>query len=381
MNKKIYMDYAGTTYLKKQVFEEMIPYFKEEFYNPSSMCNEASKVKMAIDESRKIIANFIGAKREEIFFTSGGTESDNFAIKGIALKNKNKGMHIITSKIEHHAVLNTCEDLVKNGFEVTYIPVDKKGIIDLNALKSSIQKDTILVSVMMANNEIGTIQPIREIGRICRKKGILFHTDAVQALGHIKIDVEDMNIDLLTMSAHKIYGPKGIGALYIRKGTKIENIIYGGPQERGKRGGTENPPAIVGFGKAVSLLKEKRMEKDINKIKRLRNRLLEGLKEIPKIKLNGVESENRLDNNINISFENVDGELLLMMLFSKGICVSSGSVCSAGSSNPSHVLLALGSDKKLAKATVRFTLGDRNTEEEIDYVIKSVWEIVNILRK
>ncbi|MCR1933419.1 cysteine desulfurase family protein [Clostridium tepidum] len=376
MKNNIYMDHAATTYIKKDVLDAMIPYLTQYYANPSAIYNMSNTLKIAIDEAKEEIADFIGGEPEEIFFTSGGTEGDNWAIKGVAYGNESKGRHIITSSIEHPAVLNSCKYLEQKGFEITFLPVDKIGRIDLKKLEESIRKDTILVSIMTANNEIGTIQDIKSIGEICRSHKVLFHTDAVQALGQTHINVREMNIDLMTMAAHKIYGPKGIGALYIKKGTKIDNLLHGGSQERGKRAGTENLAAIVGFQKAISLLKENGEEEN-KRIEKLRDKFIKGLLQIEGTKINGALGDDRLKGNINVSFKNIDGDLLLMLLDNEGICASAGSACSAGAAYASHVLLALGLDKKLSKKTIRFTLGAKNTEEEIEFVLKKLKKILN----
>lgn len=377
--KKVYMDYASTTYVKEEVLEEMLPYFTEKFGNPSSFYDISRETKMAIDKSRNRISKAIGCNINELYFTSSGSESDNWAIKGIMSANKDKGNHIITTKIEHQAVLKTCEFLEKQGFKVTYLDVDEEGIVNLDDLKRAIKKETVLVSIMTANNEIGTIQPIKEIGSICREKGVYFHTDAVQALGSLKLDVEDMNIDLLSISAHKIYGPKGIGALYIRKGIKIDNLIHGGGQERARRAGTENVAYIAGFGKAVELAYEN-LDKNNEKIKKLRDRLIEGILKIENSRLNGAR-ENRLSNNANFSFKGVNGEDLILALDFAGICASSGSACTSGSLKPSHVLLALGNDEDLAKGSLRLTLGNDSTEEDVDFIIETIKPIILRLSK
>lgn len=377
--KKVYMDYASTTYVKEEVLEEMLPYFTEKFGNPSSFYDISRETKMAIDKSRNRISKAIGCNINELYFTSSGSESDNWAIKGIMSANKDKGNHVITTKIEHQAVLKTCEFLEKQGFKVTYLDVDEEGIVNLDDLKRAINKDTVLVSIMTANNEIGTIQPIKEIGSICRENGVYFHTDAVQALGSLKLDVEDMNIDLLSISAHKIYGPKGIGALYIRKGIKIDNLIHGGGQERARRAGTENVAYIAGFGKAVELAYEN-LDKTNEKIKKLRDRLIEGILKIENSSLNGSR-ENRLPNNANFSFKGVNGEDLILALDFAGICASSGSACTSGSLKPSHVLLALGNDEDLAKGSLRLTLGNDSTEEDVDFIIETIKPIILRLSK
>ncbi|EJO5348750.1 cysteine desulfurase [Clostridium botulinum] len=375
MTNKIYMDHAATTYINKQVIDVMIPYLTKYYANPSSVYDMANTLRVAIDEAKEEIADFIGGNPDEIFFTSGGTEGDNWAIKGIAYANENKGKHIITSSIEHPAVLNSCKYLKEKGFEITFLPIDNYGKIDLKKLQESIKKDTILVSIMTANNEIGTIQDIKSIGEICKEHKVLFHTDAVQALGQTPINVKEMNIDLMTITAHKIYGPKGIGALYIKKGTKIDNFLHGGSQERGKRAGTENPAAIVGFKKAVSLLKEKG-EGENKRIEKLRDKFIKGLLQIEGTKINGALGKDRLKGNINVSFKNMDADLLLILLDNKGICASAGSACSAGAIDVSHVLLALGLNKEFLKGTIRFTLGAKNTEEEVDFVLEKLTEIM-----
>lgn len=373
------MDYASTTYVKEEVLEEMLPYFSEKFGNPSSFYNISRKTKMAIDKSRGIISKALGCSINELYFTSSGSESDNWAIKGIMSSNKDKGNHIITSKIEHHAVLKTCEYLEKQGYDVTYLNVDEKGLIDLKELEDAIKDTTVLVSIMAANNEVGTIQPLKEIGSLCKNKKVYFHTDAVQAFGSVNLDVEAMNIDLLSISAHKIYGPKGIGALYIRKGISIDNLIHGGGQERARRAGTENVPFIVGFGKAVELAYEN-LDSNNEKLINLRNRLIDRMSKIEGSVLNG-DRENRLPNNVNFSFEGVNGEDLLLSLDFKGICASSGSACTSGSLKPSHVLLALGKSEKLASGSLRLTLGSLSTVEEVDFIIETIKPIILKLSK
>lgn len=375
MKKNIYMDYAATTYIKKEVIEAMMPYLTEYYANPSSVYNMSNNLKIVIDKAKEEIADFIGSNPEEVFFTSGGTEGDNWSIKGIAYANEKKGKHIITSSIEHPAVLNSCKYLKEKGFEITFLPVDSYGKVHLEKLEKSIRNDTISVSIMAANNEIGTIQDIKSIGEICKRHKVLFHTDAVQALGQIPINVEEMGIDLMTITAHKIYGPKGIGALYIKKGTKIENILHGGSQERGKRPGTENTAAIVGFKKAVSLLKENGLEES-KRIEKLRDKFIKGLLQIENTKINGAMGKERLKGNVNVSFKNIDGELLLMLLDREGIYASAGSACSAGSIDASHVLVALGLEDEFLKGTIRFTLGARNTEEEVDFVLEKLNQLI-----
>jgi cysteine desulfurase len=379
MNKPIYMDYAATTYVKPEVLEEMLPYFTEHYGNPSSIYSLSRETRKAIDTARDRVAKSIKAESNEIFFTAGGSEADNWALKGVAFANQKKGNHIITTQIEHHAILHACEYLEKHGFEVTYLPVDKEGFISLKDLEHAITDKTILVSIMFANNEIGTIQPVKEIGKLCRDKKVLFHTDAVQAIGNCHIDVKEMNIDLLSMAAHKIYGPKGTGALYVRKGVRLDNLIHGGGQERARRAGTENVAGIVGFGKAIELATAN-MEEHTNRLKVLRERLIEGLLKIPHSRLNGPVSENRLAGNANICFRFIEGEAILLLLDSMGICASSGSACTSGSLDPSHVLLAIGLPHEIAHGSLRLSLGDGNTEEEIDYAIQVVEKVVLRLR-
>ena len=374
MNKIIYFDHAATTRMNEQVLKEILPFFSVEYGNPSSIYSIGRSAKRAIEISRNKIARAINANVNEIFFTSGGSESDNLAIKGIAYKLKDKGNHIITTKIEHPAVLNTCHTLEKEGFEVTYLNVDEDGRISLEELENSINEKTILISIMFANNEIGTIEPIQEIGEIAKKHKIYFHTDAVQAIGNVKIDVEEMNIDLLSMSAHKFYGPKGIGVLYVKQGTEISKIQDGGHQENNLRAGTENVPGIVGIGKAIELAYEN-FEDKINKLKSLRNYCIKKLKEIfSYIKVNG-DGENKLPGNINVSFTKISGEELLLRLDEKGICTSAGSACSSGRGKPSHVLLAIGLSDELANSSLRITLGEENTKEDVDYLIKCLLQI------
>lgn len=380
MKKSIYLDHAATTYTKKEVLDEMLPYFTQEYGNPSSVHSFGRRTKKAIDEAREKTAKALNAKFDEIFFTEGGTESDNWAIKGVALANRNKGKHVITSAIEHHAVLYTCQYLEKMGFEVTYLPVDKYGMVDPKQVEMAIRPDTILVSIMFANNEIGTIQPIKEIGSITKEKGVYFHTDAVQAVGHVNIDVNDMNIDLLSLSAHKFYGPKGIGALYIRKGTKLSPLLHGGAQERNRRAGTENIPGIIGLGKAIELACD-HMETSDKKLTRLRDRLIDGIMaRIDNVILNGHPTS-RLPGNVNMSFEFIEGESLLLSLDIKGIAASSGSACTSGSLDPSHVLLGIGLTHEIAHGSLRMTLGDDNTDDDVDYVLEVLPQIVDRLRE
>ena len=378
-NKIIYLDHAATTSVKPEVLEAMLPYFSEKYGNASSIYSIGRESKKIIDNSREKIAEILGAKPEEIYFTSGGSESDNWALRGTAYANKEKGKHIITSNIEHHAVLNTCKALEKEGFEVTYVPVDNRGIIHVEDIEKTIKPDTILISVMFANNEIGTIQPIKEIGKLAREKGIYFHTDAVQAIGNIPVNVEDMNIDMLSLSGHKFYGPKGVGVLYIKSGVKTLPFINGGHQERGKRAGTENIAGIVGIAKALEIA-DKNLDKYSKKISELRDRTLkEILKTIPYSRLNG-DAENRLPGNANISFEFIEGESILLMLDMKGICASSGSACTSGSLDPSHVLLAIGLPHEIAHGSLRLTFGEDNTDEDVDYLLKELPQIVERLR-
>ena len=381
MDKKvIYLDHAATTATRPEVLEEMLPYFTENYGNPSSIYELGSKNKQIVTESREIIGKALGTDAQNIYFTAGGSEADNWALVATAEAFKNKGNHIITSKIEHHAILHTCEYLEKErGFEVTYVDVDEHGILKLDELKKAIRPTTILITVMFANNEIGTIQPVKEIGAIAHEHGILFHTDAVQAFGQIPIDVDAMNIDMLSGSGHKLNGPKGIGFLYIRKGVKIRSFIHGGAQERKRRAGTENVPGIVGLGKAVEIA-VRTMDERIKKETELRDYLIGRiLKEIPYTRLNG-DSEKRLPNNANFSFQFIEGESLLIMLDMAGICGSSGSACTSGSLDPSHVLLAIGLPHEIAHGSLRLTLGEDNTKEEMDYVVEKVKGIVERLR-
>lgn len=379
MNKLIYLDNAATTKTAPEVVEAMLPYFTEHYGNPSSVYGFAAANKEVVAEQREVIASALGAKANEIYFTAGGSESDNWALKAAAEAYGNKGKHIITTKIEHHAILHTCEYLEQNGYEVTYLDVDENGIVKLEELKNAIRPDTILISVMFANNEIGTIQPIRQIGEIAHEHGILFHTDAVQAFCQVPIQVDDCHIDMLSASAHKLNGPKGIGFLYIRKGVKIRSFIHGGAQERKRRAGTENVPGIVGFGAAVkraAATMEERAEKET----KLRDYLIKKLEEeIPYCRLNGDRAK-RLPNNVNFSFQFIEGESLLIMLDMKGICASSGSACTSGSLDPSHVLLAIGLPHEIAHGSLRLTLNSDNTMEEMDYVVESIKKIVEKLR-
>ena len=378
-NRMIYLDHAATTYVKPEVFEAMKPYFCEHFGNASSIYSLGRESKKAVEEAREKVAKALGAEPREIYFTASGSEADNWALKGIAAANKKKGNHIITSAIEHPAVLNSCKYLEGEGFEVTYLPVDNDGVISLEELKKAIKDTTILISIMFANNEIGTIQPIQEIGAIAREKGILFHTDAVQAIGNVAIDVQKMNIDLLSLSGHKFYGPKGVGALYVKKGVKISSFIHGGAQERGKRASTENLPGVIGLGKAIELASQN-MEAYNKKLLELREKTIEGLMaKIPYIRLNGHRTS-RLPGNVNISFEFIEGESLLLMLDMMGVCGSSGSACSSGSLDPSHVLMAIGLPHEIAHGSLRLTFGDDNTQEDVDYILEEIPKIVNKLR-
>jgi len=377
--RRIYLDYAATTPTHPEVVKAMLPYFTEVFGNPSSLYSYGQEAKGAIEEARGKVAGLIGARDEEIVFTSGGTEADNFAIKGLAYTNESQKNHIITSSIEHHAVIETCKFLEKRGFSVTYLPVDEYGLIDPDDVKKAIINKTILISVMHGNNEIGTIEPIANIGRIAQETGVYFHTDAVQTVGHIPVDVSELRVDLLSMSAHKLYGPKGVGALYIRKGTKLTPFMHGGEQERRRRASTENVPAIVGFGKAVELAGQE-MGEESEWLPHLRGRLIKGLQErIDHTCLNGHPLK-RLPNNANISVEFVEGESMLLNLDLEGICVSTGSACSSSSLEPSHVLLATGLSPEQAHGSLRFSLGRWTTEEDIDRVLEVLPRVVARLR-
>ncbi|MBM6738388.1 MULTISPECIES: cysteine desulfurase NifS [Clostridia] len=380
MDRLIYLDNAATTKTAPEVVEAMLPYFSENYGNPSSVYSFASKNKDAVTEQREIIARALGAKTNEIYFTAGGTESDNWALKATAEAYASKGKHIITTKIEHHAILHTGEYLEGRGFEVTYLDVDENGLVRPEEVEAAIRPDTILISVMFANNEIGTIEPIKEIGRIAHEHGVLFHTDAVQAFGQVPIDVDELGIDMLSASGHKLNGPKGIGFLYIRKGVKIRSFIHGGAQERKRRAGTENVPGIIGLGKAVERAVATMAERSAKEIE-LRDYLIgRVLEEIPYCRLNG-DPVDRLPNNANFSFEFIEGESLLIMLDMKGICASSGSACTSGSLDPSHVLLAIGLPHEIAHGSLRLTLGEETTREDIDYVVDSLKEIVARLRE
>ncbi len=379
MKKLIYLDNAATTRTAPEVVEAMVPYFSEYYGNPSSVYSLAGDSKKAITKSRETIAKALGAKSNEIYFTAGGSEADNWALKAAAEAYASKGNHIITTKIEHHAILHTCEYLEKRGFEVTYLNVDENGVVRLEELKKAIRPTTILISVMFANNEIGTIQPIKEIGEIAKEHGILFHTDAVQAFGQVPISVDEYHIDMLSSSGHKLNGPKGIGFLYIRTGLKLRSFIHGGAQERKRRAGTENVPGIVGYGKAVERALDT-LESRTAKERDLRDYLIRRvLAEVPFTRLNGHRT-NRLPNNANFSFQFVEGESLLIMLDMEGICASSGSACTSGSLDPSHVLLAIGRPHEIAHGSLRLTLGEETTREEIDFVVETVKKIVQKLR-
>lgn len=379
MNKRIYLDNAATTKVLPEVLEAMLPFFTECYSNPSAIYTFAGEAKDAVDKARNQVAQVIGAKTEEIYFTAGGSESDNWAIKAVADAFNQKGKHIITSKIEHHAILHTCEYLEKKGYEVTYLDVDENGFIKLDELEKAIRPDTILISIMAANNEIGTIEPLEEIGKIAKAHNVLFHTDAVQAYGHIELDVNAMGIDLLSVSGHKLGGPKGIGALYMRKGLRIKSFVHGGGQERGLRAGTLNVPGIVGFGKAAEIAKTT-LEERVNKETELRDYLIDRvMKEIPYTKLNG-DAVKRLPNNAQFCFRFIEGESMLIMLDQKGVCASSGSACTSGSLDPSHVLLAIGLPHEIAHGSLRLTLSEETTKEEIDFVVDELKKIIDRLR-
>jgi len=377
--KRIYLDYAATTPTDPEVVKAMLPYFADSFGNPSSIHSFGQEGKRAIEESRDRVADLIGARSEEIVFTSGGTEADNFAIKGAAFANEHKGNHIITTSIEHHAVIESCKFLEKRGFNVTYLPVDEDGLVDPGDVEKAITDNTILISVMHANNEMGTIEPIAQIGRIAREGEICFHTDAVQSAGHLPLNVDELNVDLLAMSAHKLYGPKGVGALYIRKGTRMISFMHGGEQEQRRRASTENVPGIVGFGKAAEIA-QITMAEEVRSLTALRDKLIKGiLGQIDHVHLNGHPAQ-RLPNNVNVSIEFVEGESVLLNLDLAGIAASTGSACSSSSLEASHVLLALGLSHELAHGSLRFTLGRMTTEEEIDYVLEILPKIVTKLR-
>ncbi len=380
MERLIYLDNSATTPVKPEVLEVMLPYLKEEYGNPSSIYKKAAASELAVKTARQQVAEALGAETGEIFFTACGTESDNWAIKGAAFANQHKGKHIITSQIEHHAVLHTLEYLEKQGFSVTYLPVDAEGRVSPEALLNAIREDTILISIMMANNEIGTVQPICQLAEIAKEKKILFHTDAVQAIGSLEVNVKELGVDMLSLSAHKFGGPKGVGALYVKKGTKIDTFMHGGAQERNRRGGTENVAGIAGLGKAITLATQN-LDAKTKKIMALREKLIEGiLATIPDARLNGHRTD-RLPGNVNFCFRYIEGEALLLRLDAKGIAASSGSACTSGSLDPSHVLLALGLPHEIAHGSLRLSIGEQNTEEEIDYVLSVLPGIVNILRQ
>lgn len=375
----IYMDNAATTKVKEEVIQEMLPAYDEIYYNPSSIYSQSQRAKALMDKARDRVAKALNCQPQEVYFTGGGSEADNFAIKGIATKYKEKGRHIITTTIEHHAVLHTCEWLEKQGYDVTYLEVDEEGFVTPEAVRDAIREDTILVTVMAANNEIGTIQPIQEIGKVCREKKVLFHTDAVQAIGQIPIDVQEMNIDMLSLSGHKIHAPKGVGVLYIKKGIRIDNLIHGGAQERGRRAGTENVAGIVALGKAIELAAD-HLKEHVEKMLPMRERLIEGLLKIPYTRLNGPNGDRRLSNNVNVIFEFIEGEGILLNLDFEGICGSSGSACTSGSLDPSHVLLAIGRPHEIAHGSLRLSLGDFNTMEEVEKVLEVTPGIIEKLR-
>lgn len=378
--KRIYVDHSATTPLRREVLDAMLPYFVDSFGNASTVYAEGREAKKAINLARQQVAKAIGAEENEIFFTGSGTEADNWAIRGVAFANRAKGNHIITSAVEHHAVLHTCMALEKEGFEVTYLPVDEYGMVSPETVKEAITDKTILVSIMTANNEIGTIMPIEEIGKITKEKGIIFHTDAVQAIGMMEIDVNKMNVDLLSLTGHKFYGPKGTGALFVRKGTKLNTLITGGGQEKSKRAGTENVPAIVGIGKAIELATAD-IKGHTEKLQAMRDRFIDRvLSEIPYTRLNGHRTK-RLSSNANISFEFIEGESLLLMLDMKGISASSGSACTSGSLDPSHVLLAIGLKHEVAHGSLRITFGESNSLRDVDIIVDALKEIVARLRE
>ena len=378
--KRVYMDNAATTALRRDVLDAMMPYLTDIYGNPSSLHYFGQEAHKAVENARHQVASALNAEDNEIVFTGCGTEADNMALKGIAEKYQSKGKHIITSSVEHHAILHTCEYLEKHGFEVTYLPVDEYGMVKAEQVRDAIRSDTILVSIMFANNEVGTIMPIKEIGAVCREKGVFFHTDAVQAVGHVAIDVKAMNIDLLSLSAHKLHGPKGVGALYIRKGIVVPPLLHGGAQERRKRAGTENVAGIVGLGKAIEIACSD-IEGTSKRMCYLRDKLINGIEaSIPEVKLNGHRTE-RLPGNVNFSIKYIEGESILLMLDINGIAASSGSACTSGSLDPSHVLLAMGMPHETAHGSLRLTLGDDTTEDDIDYVLEVLPEIVVTLRK
>jgi cysteine desulfurase len=377
--RRIYLDHAATTPTHPEVVKAMLPYFTEAFGNPSSIYSYGREARKAVEEARARVAELIGARTEEIIFTSGGTEADNFAIKGVAFANEHRGNHIITSSIEHHAVLEVCKFLERRGFKITYLPVDEYGMVDPQDVRRAITDKTILISVMHANNEVGTIEPIEEIGTIAREAGVYLHTDAVQTVGHIPVDVEKLKVDLLSLSAHKLYGPKGVGALYVRKGVRLVSLLHGGEQEKKRRAGTENVAGIVGLGKAAELARQS-MDEEIHRLTSLRDRLIKGILErIDHSRLNGHPTR-RLPNNVNVTVDYVEGESMLLNLDLEGICASTGSACSSSSLEPSHVLLALGLSPERAHGSLRFSLGKDNTEDDVDQVIEVLPRIVTKLR-
>ncbi len=376
--RKVYMDNSATTAVREEVLEAMTPYFTDTFGNPSSLHSFGREARKVIEEAREKTAAALGASPQEIIFTSGGTEADNLAIRGVARAMQQKGNHIITSAVEHHAVLDTCLALKEEGFEITVLPVDEYGMVSVDDVAKAITDKTILITIMMANNEVGTVQPVAKIGAVARERGVIFHTDAVQAIGNLPVNVGELPCDLLSLSAHKFYGPKGIGALYVRKGTKLKVFNFGGSQERKLRPGTENVPGIVGLGRSIELAAAD-MEEKVKKATELRDKLIKGLLSIEDVKLNGHPTE-RLPGNANVSIEFVEGESLILSLDLKGIAVSSGSACTSGSLDPSHVLMAMGLDHQTAHGSLRFSLGYRNTQEDVDYVLEVIPEIVTRLR-
>ena len=381
MDRTVYLDNNATTYMKKEVLDAMLPYYTEHFGNASSKFYKVGReAEAAVLSFRERVAKAIGAKTNEIYFTGSGCEADNWAIKGIADAYKQKGNHIITSSIEHHAILGTCEFLQKHGFEVTYLPVDENGIVNPDDVEKAITDKTILISIMSANNEIGSIQPIAQISKIAKAHKVIFHTDAVQAIGHMRVNVEEMGVDLLSMSAHKFHGPKGVGALYIKNGIRISNLIHGGGQERGKRAATENTAGMAGLAKAIEMSIGK-LDENVAEMKRKRDRLIKGIEEaIPYCRLNGPRDDKRLCNNVNFSFKYIEGESILMLLDMKGIAASSGSACASGSLDPSHVLLAIGLPHEIAHGSLRLSVGDDTTDEDIDYVLEVLPPIIERLR-
>ena len=378
MSRFVYADNAATTSVSKAVLDSMLPYFSKKYGNPSSIYSLGRQTHEAVDDARLKVATILGCEPQEIFFTSGGSESDNWAIRGVALANIKKGKHLITSKFEHHAILHTMKALEKEGFEVTYLDVTSKGLVTPESLAAAIRPDTTLVTIMYANNEIGTIQPIPELAKICHDKGVIFHTDAVQAIGHVAINVRTQGIELLSLSAHKFHGPKGVGVLYIRKELRFPNLIEGGAQERNRRAGTENIPGIVGLATALEIAVTSISERN-EKVKKLRDRLIDGMLKLPMTRLNG-DREKRLPGNVNISIEGIEGESLLLLLDMNGICASSGSACTSGSLDPSHVLLSIGLKHEVAHGSLRLTLDENNTDEDIDYILEVLPTIVDKLR-